>query len=356
VSCISEPDIRLGGRYRLEDRHRTGRGWAAWKAIDETLGRAVTVLTLADGFPRIADTMAAARAVSRVTDARLARVFDANTDRDRAYVVTEWVGGDSLDDLLADGALDPRHAAEIIVESAEALASAHAAGVAHLCLGPGSLRWTAEGGVKIAGLGMDAALAGVTADDPVLADTQALGRLLYGALTARWPGGIWPSLPPAPEVGGQLRRPRQVRAGIPTGLDEVCCRVPFPGSQGRDRQPPVTTPALLAAALNRVIPAPAVSRRYITIAAGRGGFAPVPPHQPRHGGTVGGGWPPLAARLLASVAAILLVAAGIAGICGPGHHGGSQSPGHPSHHAAPAAVLARVLSQKAEFSRRAVSP
>ena len=97
-----------------------------------------------------------------------------------------WSGsrGDSLDDLLADGPLDPGQGAEIIAQSAEALASAHAAGVAHLCLTPGSLRWTAGGGVKIAGLGIDAALAGVTADDPALADTQSLGKLLYAALTA----------------------------------------------------------------------------------------------------------------------------------------------------------------------------
>src|SRR5215472_16976964 len=192
-TVMPEPGARLGGRYRLEDRIGASSGWAAWKAIDETLARAVTVLTFARGFPRIAGVATAARAASRLTDARLAQVFDVEEEPHHAYVVTEWVTGDSLDDLLADGPLDPAHGAEIIAQSAEALASAHAGGVAHLCLTPGSLRWTAGGGVKIVGLGIDAALAGVSADDPALADTHSLGRLLYAALTAHWPGGEWPS-------------------------------------------------------------------------------------------------------------------------------------------------------------------
>jgi len=152
---ISEPGTRLGGRYRLEDRVSATSGWAAWKAIDETLARAVTVLTFARGFPRIGDAVTAARAASRLTDARLAQVFDVEEDWDHAYVVMEWVAGDSLEDLLADGPLDPGQGAEIIAQGAEALAVAHAAGVAHLCLTPDSLRWTAGGGVKIVGVGID---------------------------------------------------------------------------------------------------------------------------------------------------------------------------------------------------------
>jgi len=49
----SEPGTRLAGRYRLEDQVDAGGGWALWKAIDEILARAVTVVTFADGFPRV---------------------------------------------------------------------------------------------------------------------------------------------------------------------------------------------------------------------------------------------------------------------------------------------------------------
>src|SRR5215831_5540493 len=252
---ISEPGTRLGGRYRLEDRVSASSGWAVWKAIDETLARPVTVLTFARGFPRIADAVTAARAASRLTDARLAQVFDVEEDWDHAYVVMEWVAGDSLEDLLADGPLDPGQGAEIVAEGADALASAHAAGVAHLCLTPDSLRWTNGGGVKVTGLGIDAALSGTTADDPELADTWGLGRLLYAALTAHWPGEGWPALPSAPQTpDGRPCTPRQVRAGVPSAIDDITCQALF--QDGRGGGPPMTSPAVLARALSQVIPAP----------------------------------------------------------------------------------------------------
>lgn len=253
---ISEPGTRLGGRYRLEDRVNGSGGWLAWKAIDETLARPVAVLTFAPGFPRVGEVVTAARAASRLTDARLAQVFDVEDTWDQAaYVVMEWVASDSLDDLLTDGPLDPGRAAEIIAEGAEAMASAHAAGLAHLCLNPGSLRWSPVGGVKIAGVGIDAALAGITANDPVVADTRGLGRLLYAALTAHWPGPDWPGLPPAPEVDGHPRAPHQVRAGIPAALDDIACQALFQ-QDGRRGGAPLTTPGLLADALAEVMPAP----------------------------------------------------------------------------------------------------
>ena len=251
---ISEPGTRLGGRYRLEDRVSDASGWAAWKAIDETLARAVAVLTFAPGFPRISEVLTAARAASRLTDARLAQVFDVEDDWDQAYVVMEWVAGDSLDDLLADGPLDPARGAEIVAEAAEALAAAHTSGVAHLCLTPQSLRWTPGGGVKVLGVGIDAALSDVTADDPALADTRGLAMLLYAALTRYWPGPGMGTLPPAPLADGRPCSPRQVCAGVPASIDEVTCQALF--QRDRRRGPPLTTPALFAEALEEVIPAP----------------------------------------------------------------------------------------------------
>jgi hypothetical protein len=249
---ISEPGTRLGGRYRLEDRIAAADGWAAWKAIDEILARAVTVFTFAPGFPRITAVVTAARAASRLTDARLTQVFDVEDEWDRAYIVMEWAAGEPLDDLLSAGPLDPSHAAQIVAEAAAALSAAHAAGLAHLCLVPGSLRWTSGGGVKIVGVGMDAALAGITSEDPGLADTRGLARLLYAALTGHWPGPDSGVLPPAPVADGLPRSPRQVRAGVPTILDDITCRALF--QQDRRGSVPLTTPGQLAGVLSAAIP------------------------------------------------------------------------------------------------------
>ncbi len=248
----SEPGTKLGGRYRLEDRLAAASGWSAWKAIDEILARPVSVITFAAGFPRLQQVVTAARAASRLTDTRLTQVFDVEDSWDHAYIVLEWPVGDTLTDLLSAGPIEPLTGARIIAEVASALAGAHAAGLAHLCLQPDSVRWTAGGGVKVTGLGIDAALSGISSDDPAQADTQGLGELFYAALTGLWPGPDYPGLPAAPVSDGQLRRPRQVRAGVPTALDEIAGRALTLG--GRDDQAPFTSPAQLASTLAAAIP------------------------------------------------------------------------------------------------------
>ncbi len=248
----SEPGVRLGGRYRLEDRLAAAVGWAAWKAIDEILARPVRVITFAAGFPRLEQTVTAARAASRLTDTRLTQVFDVEDAWDHAYIVLEWPVGETVAELVAAGPMEPATGARIVAEAAAALSGAHAAGLAHLCLRPDSVRWTAGGGVKVTGLGIDAALAGETSADPERADTRGLGQLLYATLTGFWPGLDDPDLPSAPESDGEPRRPRQVRAGVPSILDDVAGRaLALPGRDGHE---PFTAPAELAAALAAAVP------------------------------------------------------------------------------------------------------
>src|SRR6185312_16285129 len=212
---ISEPGTRLGGRYRLEDRTAAAGGWAAWKAIDEILARPVTVVTFEPGFPRVRETVTAARAAGRLTDARLTQVFDVEDDWDHAYIVMEWAAGDSLDDLLAAGPIDPGRGAQIVAEA-------------------------------------DAALTGVTSEDPAADDTRGLASLLYAALTGHWPGPDCPSLPPAPTADGQAPRPRQITAGVPAVLDDITCRALF--QHGRRGAAALSTPGDLAEELTAAIP------------------------------------------------------------------------------------------------------
>jgi hypothetical protein len=247
----SEPGTRLGGRYRLEDRLAAAGGWSAWKAIDEILARPVSVITFASGFPRLEQVVTAARAASRLSDTRLTQVFDVEDSWDHPYIVLEWPVGDTLADMLAADSVDPAAGARIVAEAASAITAAHAAGLAHLCLQPEAVRWTASGGVKVTGLGIDAALAGITADDPELTDTIGLGSLLYAALTGMWPGADHPDLPPAPMFDGRPRRPRQVLAGLPSSLDEITSRALGLGGQNDQ---PFTSPAELSAALAAAIP------------------------------------------------------------------------------------------------------
>jgi serine/threonine protein kinase len=384
----SEPGTRLAGRYRLVDQTGAGTSWTFWKAIDETLARSVTVLTFAAGFPRIAEAIAAARAASRLGDPRFSQVFDVEDAGEQAYVVLEWVVGESLLDMLADGPLDSPRAVSLLSEAAQALAAAHAVGLAHLRLNPACLHWTRGSGVKITGLGIDAVLTGPTpaAEDgegSELTDARDLGRLLYAALTGYWPGPQEPAepapdgsaepdgalgsagpagLPPAPEVDGVPCTPRQVSAAVPATIDALTSQALFqrPSRHG----PALSTPAMLAEALADVaspdpLPAPAAPTTSFRAPADRG-YRPNEPASPHLAGDPvprprGGApyRPPAADRssrwaaIVSAVVVLVLVAAGVVGWA-LNHRStpvASAPPTHsPSHSSAPSAAASVVLT------------
>jgi hypothetical protein len=171
--------------------------------------------------------------------------------------VLEWVSGETLTDMLNDGPLDPGRACSLISEASRALAGAHAVGQAHLRLTPDALCWTRSSGIKITGLGIDAALAGdgltgTDGNDPAIADTIALAGMLYAALTGYWPGQQPTRLPAAPINDGVVCTPRQVSADVSSAIDSVIVRALL---QRTTRQgPPIQSPAEFADAVASVAP------------------------------------------------------------------------------------------------------
>jgi len=241
---------RLGGRFRLEERISATGGLSVWKATDEVLRRPVTIHLLPRGREVPRTVVAAVQAAARVNDPRLAMIYDTDYGSECPYIVSEWTRGTHLEDLVLSGLPSPALAAAMIADAAEALAVAHEAGRPHLCLSPRCLRWDNNSGLKITGLGIDAALSGAEPDDPAAADTRALARMLYALLTGCWPGEEATALPPAPRHRGHVYTPRQVRAGVPGVLDAITCHALQLAPPGISRS--VLTPAGLAVALRSV--------------------------------------------------------------------------------------------------------
>src|SRR6266700_5347783 len=268
----------LGGRLRLDERISLddqvsgfpgpcgssweARGFSLWKATDQLLRRPVTIYLLPRG-PVPHAVVDAVQSAAKVSDPRLATIYDSDFDEQCAYIVTEWTPGTHLEDLVLSGLPNPALAAAMIADAADALAVAHQAGRPHLRLTPRSMRWDNASGLKITGLGLDAALCGTGpdgtgldgtgldgtgAEDPVAADTTALARMLYALLTGYWPGDERTALPPAPRHKGNVCTPRQIRAGVPAMLDAIAYR----GLQGQAADAPLRpqTPAGMAMALS----------------------------------------------------------------------------------------------------------
>jgi hypothetical protein len=259
----AQPDmaVLLDGRYRLDELVGRAGDTTVWRAADQLLCRPVTVHLLPTWRPVLPSLAEAVQACARVNDARLATVFDVDYHADRRYIVSEWVSDPNLEQLLSTGLPGPALAAAIVAEAAQALAVAHQAGRPHLRLSARCVHW-GRSGLKITGLGIDAALSGTSLSEAApsgagpsaaAADTAALARVLYALLTGYWPGDERTALPLAPRHRTGLCEPRQVRPDVPPMLNAIVCRT-LRGQAGWGT-PTITTPAELAAALRATLPA-----------------------------------------------------------------------------------------------------
>ncbi|PYF96279.1 murein biosynthesis integral membrane protein MurJ [Georgenia satyanarayanai] len=227
-----DPGTLLSGRYLL-DQELTSvlPATALWRGRDEILEREVRALVLPSTTGASAETLDAARRAALVDDPRLERVLDVGAHEGHAFVVTDVAGGPSLAELATSGPMAPEQARAVVGEVASALEAARRRGVHHLVLLPSAVHVTADGQVRLGGLGVAAAYLGVD-HDPLSAartDTVGLVRLLYLALTGTWPepddGPRLARQVPAAEVaGGVPVAPSSVHDDVPADLDALCTR------------------------------------------------------------------------------------------------------------------------------------
>lgn len=251
----------VAGRYRLDEPRPTDLpGAERWTATDQILARPV-VVTLVSG-DRTAAVLDAARRAALVVEPRLARILDVGTADGTGYVVTAAVEGRSLAALAGRAPLPADQARAVIGEAAAALEAARRRGVHHLALRPDALVLTDGGRVVLEGLAVDGEIVGAsggTAHAMSRADAVGLVRVLYAALTGRWPavaasgratvpsfaewsaGGttphrdaveLDPGLPLAPEHDGAPLPPVDLVASVPADLDTLCAVTLGPHDDG----------------------------------------------------------------------------------------------------------------------------
>ena len=177
-----QPSALVLGRYRLEQRLGAGGFGVVWRARDERLERpvAVKVMPHRKGMGKRAEREALAAA--RLNHPAIVTLYEAGSDGDAAYLVSELVEGEALDDLLADGALSDRDIARIGAALAAALDHAHSHGVIHRDVKPGNVIVPSapHGEASLAKL-TDFGVARLVGDDPLTRTSDIVGTLAYMA-------------------------------------------------------------------------------------------------------------------------------------------------------------------------------
>jgi serine/threonine protein kinase len=179
----------IGGRYSLDREIGRGGAGAVWLGRDEVLGRVVAIkrVGMAPGgtSPDLVRAEREARIAARINHAHVVAVFDLVHEDDQQWLVMEYVEGRTLAELVHnEGPLAPDDAAAILVQVAEALAAAHAAGVVHRDVKPSNILVAADGHTKLSDFGIargdkDASLTQtglVTGSPAYLAPEVASGR------------------------------------------------------------------------------------------------------------------------------------------------------------------------------------
>ncbi len=209
----------LAERYQLEQHVNTdSAGRQIWYGVDVVLRRPVAVIISYPGGHAAAQMMQTAVEASRIVHPNLVGVYDAIDEQVRAYVVREWVDGASLHDHIAAGPFDGARAIAVAHATAAAITAAHASGMVHGNVHPGTVLIGRDGRVVLTDARPDGPVPGEE-------DVRAVGAILYYALTGYWPHAELAGPRHLPDAvrdqAGALASPRLVRAGVPEHLDNM---------------------------------------------------------------------------------------------------------------------------------------
>ena len=158
----------VAGQFRIVEKIGKGGMGAVYKAEQPDMNRYVAIKILHSRYLSRSDLVSRfrreARAMSQLSHPNTARVFlYGQLDDGACYFVMEHLVGRNLAQIVrAEGAMDPKRAARIMIQVCGALEEAHQAGIVHRDLKPENIFVTTQGGIKDFPKVLDFGLAKVT--------------------------------------------------------------------------------------------------------------------------------------------------------------------------------------------------
>ena len=181
------------GPYELLSLIGAGGMGEVYRARDTRLDRFVAIKVLHPELNERPDRRARfeieARAISSLSHPHICALFDVGEQDGRAFLVMEYLDGETVDDRLARGPLPLDHVVRYAMEISDALDHAHRERITHRDLKPSNVMLTASG-VKLLdfGLAKGPALAAATTsstlsfeDRKLTADGTMVGTFQYMA-------------------------------------------------------------------------------------------------------------------------------------------------------------------------------
>ncbi|MGA2263578.1 MAG: protein kinase [Acidobacteriota bacterium] len=145
-------------RYRIVEKLGQGGMGEVFLADDVSLERKVALKFLPESMQTDPDArlrfLREAKAAAKLDHPLITRVYDTGEAEGKAFIVMEYVAGETLSARLARGPLPLDECLRIALQMAEALAEAHEKGIVHRDLKPANIMLTPLGHAKIMDFGL----------------------------------------------------------------------------------------------------------------------------------------------------------------------------------------------------------
>ena len=167
------------GHFDLIERIGMGAFGTVWKARDTILDRTVAVKIPRRGQLTSDETekfIREARAAAQLRHPNIVTVHEVGRDGDSLYIVSDFVRGVPLAEMLADRRLSYREASQLATKIAASLQHAHTAGVVHRDLKPHNIMMDGDGEPHLMDFGLAKREAG---EITITWDGQVFGTPAY---------------------------------------------------------------------------------------------------------------------------------------------------------------------------------
>jgi serine/threonine-protein kinase len=155
-------------QYQFLEKLGAGGMGEVYKARDTRLNRFVAIKVLSSGMSADGEQrrrfIHEAQAASSLNHPNIITIYDIFNEGDTQFMVSEFVNGRTLLELISKGGLTVPQAVGYAIQMADALSAAHAAGIIHRDVKPANVMVTAGGLVKVLDFGLAKIIEGLSDD------------------------------------------------------------------------------------------------------------------------------------------------------------------------------------------------